>query len=259
MTDSRRYEPDAHTVIGVIAGLYEAGLDVTEADLVIGTSAGATAAAQITSATPAALLAAILDAAPQTRSAPVGSNGGRVGAGSVAEHMERTSRIIAAAADAADLRRRMGAAALDMPAASDGSSQRWRATVAARLPSQFWPQRRVLITAVDARTGDPVVFDRESGVDLADAVAASCASGFGPRDRRRSLTSTAATDPTPRTPIWLPDTHGCWCCHPSAAGSGLRRTGAPIWRHRSPTFAHAAAESRRSSRTAAHSPRSATT
>ena len=165
-------------LIGVIAGLYEAGLDVTEADLVIGTSAGATAAAQITSATPAALLAAILDAAPQTRSAPVGSNGGRVGAGSVAEHMERTSRIIAAAADAADLRRRMGAAALDMPAASDGSSQRWRATVAARLPSQFWPQRRVLITAVDARTGDPVVFDRDSGVDLADAVAASCSSGF---------------------------------------------------------------------------------
>jgi NTE family protein len=36
----------------------------------------------------------------------------------------------------------------------------------------------VLITAVDARTGEPVVFDRHSGVDLADAVAASCASGL---------------------------------------------------------------------------------
>jgi NTE family protein len=35
----------------------------------------------------------------------------------------------------------------------------------------------VLITAVDARTGEPVVFDRHSGVDLADAVAASCSSG----------------------------------------------------------------------------------
>src|ERR1700735_610370 len=51
--------------IGVIAGLFDAGLDVTEADLIIGTSAGATAAAQITSATPAELLAAILAAAPQ--------------------------------------------------------------------------------------------------------------------------------------------------------------------------------------------------
>ena len=77
------------------------------------------------------------------------------------------------------MRRRMGAAALDLDAASDGSWQtQWRATVAARLPSQRWPQRTVLITAVDAHTGEPVVFDRHSGVDLADAVAASCASGL---------------------------------------------------------------------------------
>jgi NTE family protein len=77
------------------------------------------------------------------------------------------------------MRRRMGAAALNMVAASDGSVQeRWRATVAARLPSQHWPQRTVLITAVDAHTGEPVVFDRHSGVDMADAIAASCASGF---------------------------------------------------------------------------------
>jgi NTE family protein len=37
----------------------------------------------------------------------------------------------------------------------------------------------VLIVAVDAHTGEPVVFDRHSGVDLVDAVAASCANGFG--------------------------------------------------------------------------------
>src|ERR1700687_1679560 len=38
-------------LIGVIAGLFDAGLDVTEADLIIGTSARSTAAAQISSAT----------------------------------------------------------------------------------------------------------------------------------------------------------------------------------------------------------------
>jgi NTE family protein len=59
--------------------------------------------------------------------------------------------------------------------------ERWRATVAARLPSPRWPQRTVLITAVDAQTGEPVVFDHHSGVDLVDAVAASCASGFAYR------------------------------------------------------------------------------
>jgi NTE family protein len=164
--------------IGVIAGLCAAGVDVTEADLVIGTSSGSTTAAQITSADPADLLAAVLTAAPQQRTGPVGSDGGRTAPRSTAEHMERTSRIIAAAEDPADMRRRLGAAALDLDAASDGSrSARWRATVAARLPSQAWPERPVLVVAVDARTGEPVVFDRHSGVDLADAVAASCSSG----------------------------------------------------------------------------------
>jgi NTE family protein len=165
-------------LIGVIAGLGDAGLDVTEADLIIGTSAGSTAAAQITSMAPTQLLADILSAVPLQQAGPVGSDRGLVPTGPVADQMERTSRIIAAAEDAADMRRRMGAAALEMDAASDGSGQtRWRATVAARLPSQLWPKRTVLITAVDAHTGAPVVFDRHSGVDLADAVAASTASG----------------------------------------------------------------------------------
>jgi NTE family protein len=167
-------------LIGVIAGLFDAGLDVTDADLVIGTSAGSTAAAQITSANPTELLAGILSAAPRQRTGPAGSDGGRVPTRPAADHMERSSGIIAAAENAADMRRRMGAAALETDATSDGSRQaQWRATVAARLPSQRWPQRSVLIVAVNARTGEPVVFDRHSGVDLADAVAASCANGFG--------------------------------------------------------------------------------
>jgi NTE family protein len=168
-------------LVGVIAGLFDAGLDVTEADVIIGTSAGSTAAAQTTSATPTELLADIVSAAPQQRTGPVGSDGGRVPIVPAADHMARTSRIIATAEDVADMRRRMGAAALEMDAASDGSGQmQWRATVAARLPSQRWPDQAVLITAVDAHTGEPVVFDRDSGVDLADAVAASCANGGVP-------------------------------------------------------------------------------
>jgi len=169
-------------LIGVIAGLFDAGLDVTTADLTIGTSAGSTAAAQIAGATPTELLAAILAAAPQQPAGVVGSDRRLVPTGPAADHMERTSKIIASAENAADMRRRLGAAALDMDAATDGSWQtQWRATVASRLPSQRWPQRTVLITAVDARTGEPVVFDRHSGVDLVDAVAASCASGLSYR------------------------------------------------------------------------------
>jgi NTE family protein len=162
--------------IGVIAGLLDAGLDVTQADLIIGTSAGSTAAAQITSATrPAELLAGILAGAPRLRTGPAGSDRGRV-PNAPADHMEKTSAIIRAAENPADMRRRMGAAALETDAGSGGSGQtQRRATVAARLPSQQWPQRPMLIVAVDAYTGEPVVFDRHSGVELADAVTASCA------------------------------------------------------------------------------------
>ena len=175
-------------LIGVIAGLFEAGLDVTTADLTVGTSAGSTAAAQLAGATPTELLAAILAAAPQQQTAPVGSDRRPAPARrSVADHLARMSKIIASAGNPADLRRTLGAAALDLDAASDGSwSTQWRATVATRLPNSRWPQRKVLITAVDAQTGEPAVFDRHSGVDLTDAVAASCASGLPYRivDRR---------------------------------------------------------------------------
>jgi NTE family protein len=50
-----------------------------------------------------------------------------------------------------------------------------REVIRRRLPKTSWPERRLLITSVDAETGESRVFDRDSGVPLADAVAASCA------------------------------------------------------------------------------------
>ncbi|TFV98116.1 patatin-like phospholipase family protein [Leifsonia flava] len=165
-------------LIGVIAGLFEAGLDVTDADLIIGTSAGATAAAQITGAAPPELLADILSAVPPQRTGAPAAGGARTPAASMSDHLERFQRIIADAEDAADMRRTMGAMALEADAASDGSGQeRWRSIVASRFPGRQWPVRDVLLTAVDAQTGEPVVFDRHSGVDLVDAVAASTSGG----------------------------------------------------------------------------------
>jgi NTE family protein len=171
-------------LIGVVAGLFDAGLDVTTADLTVGTSAGSTAAAQFGAASPTELLAAALTG-PQQRTEPAGPLRSQGPASShnpgtpVANHLASVAAVIASATDPADMRRRMGAAALELDAASDGSwPSRWRATVAARLPGRDWPHRTVFITAVDARTGEPVVFDRHSGVDLVDAVAASCSSSL---------------------------------------------------------------------------------
>lgn len=50
-----------------------------------------------------------------------------------------------------------------------------REVIARRLPSHDWPDSELRLTAIDVETGELTVFDRASGVDLVDAVAASCA------------------------------------------------------------------------------------
>jgi NTE family protein len=160
--------------LGLIGGLSEAGLDVTSADVIIGTSAGSTVAAQITSGLrPAELYAAILAEVPPPPAGVAGSDRGRGPTFSGASYLQWSDTIIESAQDASDMRRRIGAAAVEMDASKGAAGARWRSIVAARLPSHDWPQQRVLIPAVDAQTGEPVVFDRHSGVDFVDAVAAS--------------------------------------------------------------------------------------
>jgi NTE family protein len=159
--------------IGVIAGLAEAGLDMTEAaDLVVGTSAGATAAAQLRSGMPPAeLLASVLSPPVQ----PVGQNRERPPSLPMATVFERMRAIGAAATSAADLQRAMGAFGLESDSILGPGAERRRAMVAARLPRREWPDRPMIVVAVNAHTGELVAFDRESGVELVDAVTASTA------------------------------------------------------------------------------------
>src|SRR4029077_19012245 len=153
--------------LGLIAGLSDAGVDVTGADLIIGPSAGSTVAAHITSGTrPAELYAAILAEVPQPQAGDAGSDRGRAANFSGPTYMEWSNGIIGSAEDASDMRRRMGAARLKRDAPDGSGKPRWRDIVAARFPSQHWPQQPVLIAAVDAHTGEPVVFDRPTGTHL---------------------------------------------------------------------------------------------
>lgn len=151
-------------LVGVVAGLLEGGLDVTDADLVVGTSAGSTAAAQIVGRAVPGLFVEALEAPPVVPDVRR----------PVTHHLARMRRIIDESDGPADLRRRLGAVAL----AREDASLRWRRIVATRLAGLTWPDGDLRITAVDADTGGPVVFDRHSGVELVDAVAASCSSGF---------------------------------------------------------------------------------
>jgi NTE family protein len=160
-------------LIGIIAGLAEAGVDMTEAaDLVVGTSAGATAAAQVRSGIPPAELLASVLAAPVQ---PVGHSRDRPPSLPMPTVFERMRAIGAAAASAADLRRGMGAFGLESDAILGPAAGPRRAMVAARLPRPEWPHRAMIVVAVDAHTGELAAFDRDSGVDLVDAVTASTA------------------------------------------------------------------------------------
>jgi NTE family protein len=153
--------------LGVLRGLQDADPDlagrVIAADLIVGTSAGSAVAAQITSGTP---LADLYDRQLDEASAEI----------EVELDMEALlARFTAATADVTSLeeaRRKIGALALETETVAEPVR---RAAVAARLPVPAWPDRSVLLPAVDAATGETAVFTRDSGVSLVDAVAASCA------------------------------------------------------------------------------------
>ena len=151
---------------GILAGLAAGGADVTTADYVLGTSAGATVTAQIGSGLP---VADLFDrqTGPALQSAELAPDLGRV-----IELMESWEKLSLEFPDPAELRRVFGQRAL--AAATVPEAER-RAVIAGRLPRRDWPSRKLAVVAVEAHTGDVRVFDKDSGADLVDAVTASCA------------------------------------------------------------------------------------
>ena len=150
---------------GLLAGLADAGQDVTGADLIVGTSAGAAVAAQLGSGLPLdALFARQAEPALQARELVAELDLQKLAA--------EFGELMSGVTSAQDGQRRIGAYAL---AADTVPEAERRAVIESRLPSPNWPSRRMLLVAVDAETGGMRAFDRESGVSLIDAVAASCA------------------------------------------------------------------------------------
>ncbi|HET7337912.1 MAG TPA: patatin-like phospholipase family protein [Candidatus Dormibacteraeota bacterium] len=148
--------------IGMIAGLFEAGIDLTAADVVVGTSAGSAVGAQILSG---ATVEELYEEQLADASSEIAT---KMGLGVIV-------RFILAGLwprDETRARARLGRTALRASAVPE--SER-RHVIESRLRLRTWPEQRLLIVAVDAESGEPRIFDAASGVPIVDAVAASCA------------------------------------------------------------------------------------
>jgi NTE family protein len=150
---------------GVLFGLAEQGVDVRDADVILGTSAGSAVAAQITSGTS---LAELYD----RHASPTGESTELPVEFDLEKMVADWTGLLEATSPGAELRAAIGRYALAAPTVPE---RRRRAVIEARLPSHEWPDGDVRIVAVDAGTGEERVFTSADGANLVDVVAASCA------------------------------------------------------------------------------------
>ncbi|MFI2189899.1 patatin-like phospholipase family protein [Streptomyces sioyaensis] len=146
---------------GLACGLRRDGVDLGEADLIVGTSAGAMVGVMLTTGRDLEQLAAspVRPAGPRPES--------DAGMGAVLAVLREPGL------DPAEVRRRFGRIALDT---TDPETEETLLAIRRDLiGTEAWPDVRLLITAVDAATGEPVFWDRDSGIPLVHAVTASSA------------------------------------------------------------------------------------
>lgn len=148
---------------GLVSGLHGAGVDLAEADVIVGTSAGSIVGALLATGQDLDRLATPLKPADSSL-APPQVDGRRLG--------EVFTVLGNAGSNPTAARRRVGELAL---AAETGPEEAHLARMDALVGTDRWPDRELLITAVDVATGEPRVFDRASGAPLSSVVAASTA------------------------------------------------------------------------------------
>lgn len=149
---------------GILYGLAEAGVDLSTADLIIGSSAGAVVGAQLASG-----LLGLPELYARQLADPQGETGGRLGTATLMGY----ARAVLTAGTPEAYGQKLARMAREARTGITATDR--RALIASRLLTPEWPERRLHITAVQAATGELHTFDRDSGVPLADAVTASCA------------------------------------------------------------------------------------
>ena len=154
---------------GLVAGLAAQGVTLAQADVTIGTSAGAIVGAQLASGRePMAIAEAIFE--ERSRKPPPGAMGRHS-----PEVLSRLPSLFQLAhggtGDATQARAEVGAYALAAPTESE---EAWVGRMELVLHGAEWAERTFYCVAVNATDGSIAMLGRDCGAPLARAVAASC-------------------------------------------------------------------------------------
>ncbi len=151
---------------GIMQGMQNAGVNPADADLIIGTSAGSVVGAQIA-------MGMSVSALVQAQYVPSdGSIEGGMGQVDQQALMAVFTKWASSPEATPPVRAEIGAMAL---ASRTASEEEFLAAIRGLLGTEDWPQKALVLTAVDAQSGEFVTWDRTTGVPLALAVASSCA------------------------------------------------------------------------------------
>jgi len=158
---------------GFLAGLAEAGLDLSEASLILGTSAGSVVGSQLAMGRPAGALASpFLNERPgQQAASPSQLLGSSPPDLSVL--IQKMTAAVSGSGPAEQARADIGAWALQAQTMTEEAYIASFGQAIRDYPEGSWPDR-FACTAVDTADGAFVVWNKESGVSLGRAVASSC-------------------------------------------------------------------------------------
>jgi NTE family protein len=153
-------------LLGICDEAPEAGRALLDSDVLLGTSAGSAVAAQISSGV------ALDELFARQLSDEHGSHEIHPGVSIDAISELFLNAMLTPGATKEQKLQKIGAVAASTDTVPEPVR---RKVISHRLPNHEWPDRTLRVTGIDIGTGELVVFDRASGVDLVDAVAASCA------------------------------------------------------------------------------------
>jgi NTE family protein len=164
---------------GLLAGLAEAGIELSDADLIVGTSAGSIVGAQIAMGkAPGDLAASILSEPAPLRPLshlPVFPDP------DFTYFIDKMAKAISEKCPARDVRVEIGKWALRTETISEEMFIGVLGYIFNEWVDDRWPDRNFACTAVDALSGEFVVWNKEAGASMRRAIASSCSvPGFFP-------------------------------------------------------------------------------